>query len=208
VSTRLLSRAHDVLVVAPPGLGGADTRSSEAPHGWIPVQPPVLWRLVHRADVLSLQIVRAVAPTITRRRFLRRAGGVILLGSLSLSQLGRSEAHEPLEEGCGPMSAGCGPSPLCSNGHCRSDGECDLSDSMVRRRVNQFDNHWPGYDCGADAMHNCWQECCGVPTDCKLKRCCDCCTPSTDTPACTGCANDRHACICRAVIGTCISSKC
>jgi hypothetical protein len=208
VSTPLLSRAHERLATAPPGLGAADTRVSEAPHGWIRVRSGRLSGLAHRADMATIQIVRAAAPAITRRRFLRRAGGVIFVGSLSLSRLvGRSEAADPHETDCGPLSAGCGSSPLCSSGHCKANGECDTSDGKVRRRVNDF-HQWAGFNCGADDDQNCWTECCGPPSDCNLKRCCDCCTPSTDPPMCDGCANDRHACICRTIIGTCVSSEC
>lgn len=212
MSTQLRWPVRKALVEAPPGLGGPDIRPDQPPHGWEPAHKTRGWRIVTWFDVSILKTTRALSGALTRREFLQRTARAGFVAATALSTmiwnpLGAG-GHEPREAGCGPHAAGCGDSPLCSDGHCNNNGNCDLNDGAVRHRVNGFSNHWEGFACGGPNTHNCWRECCGSPSDCKEKRCCDCCTGSNDLPRCSGCGSTKHACICRSISGNCASSQC
>lgn len=212
MSTQLRWPLRKLLVEAPPGIGGPDIRQDRLADGWEHANPSPWMRFKTSADVAVLKVTRFLASALTRREFMERGLKTVFVAAAGFSAMfwdpiGAS-GHEPLEPDCGPMSAGCGPSPLCSDGHCNNNGNCDLNDSAVRHRVNASIDHWEGYACGGPNTHNCWRQCCGTPSDCNEKRCCDCCTGSNDLPHCEGCGSTKHACICRSTSGSCAGSAC
>lgn len=187
---------------------GWRTRLHPVPDGWDVLDASVSQRLgmnVHRTLHL---LVATAGRGISRREFLRRASQTALAAGLAANSLlwerQHAAADEPLETGCGPHAAGCGPSDLCPDTVCilsgTTKGYCKLSVRGVRRRVNQND-HWPGDSCGTSTAHHCWRECCSG----NLKRCCDCCVPTSYCSACASCSGctAKKKCICRRIIGTC-----
>lgn len=191
------------LRAAPQGTRPPSIRMDNPPDGWRSVAGE------HRYS-LATTLIRssaAVADRVTRREILRRGGELGLLVGLQLTGLlwkaGPAAAVDPscgcnCDDASGELPGPCGPSPLCNNSAvCNSNGNCALSVTGVRRRINASTNSWPGTSCGCDTCTNCWTENCCSQFN-HVYRCCDCCTNGAGQPRCTGC--DKHRCICRSIV--------
>lgn len=182
--------------LAPPGTRPPEPRPDRPPDGWSPLKPSRRDRIWSSVDAAVLRLADGVARGLTRRQFLKRAGQAGLVLALSTTNLlwhtGTASAD--------PCTGPCGPSPLCSNTKC-SSGNCNLSVSGVKRRVNANTGVHEGYACGSNTANNCWvEDCCS--RNGSFWNCCDCCVSGTQAPLCTpNCS--KHACICRTNLHVC-----
>lgn len=190
---------------APPGTREPDRSGST--DGWRNVEQRRMTRIADRADAALIRTSDFAVATITRRRLLRRAGELGLIGAglatLAKPSLARAAPwqNDP-SVSCGYFGGGgggCGTSGLCGVNVCNVESNCKLDHASGPRRRGP----WPGLSCIGDQQANCWTECCGG----QRKRCCDCCVGPQYAPGslnCTGCANPNlRRCICRAQVANC-----
>jgi hypothetical protein len=127
-------------------------------------------------------VVIGAARALTRRRLFRRAGGVVLGGTLGVAFVG--ERTKPsLAQG----QTACPSVALCSSTRRYGDGTCHHTLRSKRGGYLQynclFSNNYP----------QCWTEQHGC-----LWVCCDCCVDyNTGSGLCSSCGGAFYACICR-----------
>jgi hypothetical protein len=151
--------------------------------------------IVRRVGQVPERVVARTATGITRRRLLRRAGGVALGAALAAAYLDKVATdpafavtcfgHGDIHCGLACKTEPCGPSPKCGDNHCHANGQCmqnDVGGSHTKGRT------YEGGECTAlpdvDYRGNCWCNCSGG----KMRRCCDCCQEN-DTGADKFCWN-------------------
>jgi hypothetical protein len=136
------------------------------------------------------RLVASSARSVTRRRFLRNAGGAALGASLGVAYLSRSGPALAFGTADNP----CGPSPLCVYTKCSgTPSNCNSSPPGNCSRRHYNDSSYP-----CTTEYNCWNE------DYRSVgkgwwRCCDCCCDGVGGPNCSGCSG--QPCICRSLIG-------
>lgn len=154
------------------------------------------------------RLVRQVAYRTTRRKLLRRAGGVIGLGGIASSGLfdpfgvdvARADACSPnprYDAGAGRI---CGPSRPCPAARCEPDGSGNPSARCRSNQYVRYQTGWGTFHCASGNPGNhvhCWCTC----YEGDLWRCCDCCmksNPGSGSGRCLNCpGNDWYSCICK-----------
>lgn len=141
-------------------------------------------KTIRRAITFPDRVAAGAAVGLTRRRFLRTAGGTALGVSLGSAYFFSRSGVADAVGSCSTHP--CGPSPLCS-------GTCNgyLCWSCYRRPYN-------GSVCASPQTANCWTETCSSGTWAGTWNCCDCCCPNQGGNSCSGCPNSTYRkCICR-----------
>jgi hypothetical protein len=128
------------------------------------------------------QLVLFAARGMTRRRLLRRTGGLALSGALGAVFLG------PAAQNAAAASRACGGAVVCASDRCTSLGHC---------RDNTIIGVRPGGYLHGDCFYSSGTQCWTEQFDC-LWVCCDCCVNyNTGFGACTNCGGGYYACVCR-----------
>jgi hypothetical protein len=133
---------------------------------------------------ISDRMAREAAREVTRRRFLRTAGGAAVGMSVGVALAGIPNRASAT----GSLGWPCGPSPICPSAACGSNGQCA---GTARRR------NYATYNCSSPTAANCWVEDYSWCGPFFKWKCCDCCAYSGGGPTCAVCTDNKKACICR-----------
>ncbi len=154
--------------------------------------------MTDRHTSIAEDLVERSARGISRRRFLRRAGGAVAAASIASVVWRPGMAWAECIARTDPFNADriCGPSPYCSSTRCYDSGRCHHS-TQHRART------YGGNRCVSEITDysNCWCVC----KSGNLYRCCDCCadtyqggiTDYCERATCPTPNQGWYECICR-----------